>query len=143
MQSRLFRKKTVERIASPEQLQDYMRVTNPGIWMVLAAVIVLLAGLLVASALVRVETTIPVKGEIAEAGSGIVMALSREDGAKIREGMPVRLAGRSGRVDYVYQSGASVMVTASLDDAAEALPAGVYDAEIVTEVLNPISFLMD
>ena len=56
MQGQLFRKKTLERISSPEQLQDYMRVTNPGTWMVLAAVIVLLVGLIVASALFSVET---------------------------------------------------------------------------------------
>ena len=40
----VFRKKTLDRISSPEQLTDYLRVTNPGIWVILAAVILLLAG---------------------------------------------------------------------------------------------------
>ena len=40
----VFRKKTLDRIASPEQLTDYLRVTNPGIWVILVAVILLLAG---------------------------------------------------------------------------------------------------
>ena len=35
----VFRKKTLDRIASPEQLTDYLRVTNPGIWVILVAVI--------------------------------------------------------------------------------------------------------
>ena len=35
----VFRKKTLDRIASPEQLTDYLRVTNPGIWVVLGAVL--------------------------------------------------------------------------------------------------------
>ena len=39
----IFRKKTLERISSPEQLTDYLHVTNPGIW-VLFAVIILLLG---------------------------------------------------------------------------------------------------
>ena len=143
MQSQLFRKKTVERISSPEQLQDYMRVTNPGIWMVLGAVIVLLAGLLVASALVKVETKVFARGEVAAADAGIVMAMSAQDGAAVREGMPVRLAGRTGRVDYVYESDGEIVVTASLDDAGAALPAGVYDVQIVTETLSPISFLVN
>lgn len=143
MQSRLFREKTVDRIASPEQLQDYMRVTSPGIWMVLAAVIVLLGGLLFASALVRVETKVSARGEIAEPGGGIVMAMALEEGRDIRDGMPVRLAGRSGRVDYVYESDGELLITASLDGSAEPLPVGVYDVEIVTETLSPISFLMD
>ena len=41
----IFRKKTLDRISSPEQLTDYLRVTNPGIWLVLATVVLLLAGI--------------------------------------------------------------------------------------------------
>ena len=143
MQSQLFRKKSVERISSPEQLQDYMRVASPGIWMVLAAVIALLAGLLVASALVKVETTVSAKGTLDADGTVIVMELHEGDGALIDEGMIVRAGGRSGRVDYAYQDGDVVKVTASLDDSGDALPAGVYDVQIVTETLSPISFLMN
>ena len=143
MQSHLFRKSTVERVSSPEQLQDYMRVTNPGIWMVLAAVIVLLAGLLAASALVKVETTVEAKGEIAQAGGEVVMTLTPEAGQAVREDMPVRLAGQDGRVAYVYESDGETIVKAELDKAAEALPAGTYDVEIVTETLSPISFLLN
>ena len=143
MQSHLFRKQNVERISSPEQLQDYMRVTNPGIWMVLAAVIALLAGLLAASALVKVETTVEAKGEIAQAGGEVVMTLTPEAGQAVREDMPVRLAGQDGRVAYVYESDGETIVKAELDKAAEALPAGTYDVEIVTETLSPISFLLN
>ena len=35
----IFRKKAVDRVNSPEQLNDYIRVTSPSIWMVLAGVI--------------------------------------------------------------------------------------------------------
>ena len=143
MQSHLFRKQNVERISSPEQLQDYMRVTNPGIWMVLAAVIALLAGLLAASALVKVETTVEAKGEIAQAGGEVVMTLTPQAGQAVREDMPVRLAGQDGRVAYVYESDGETIVKAELDKAAEALPAGTYDVEIVTETLSPISFLLN
>ena len=143
MQSHLFRKQNVERISSPEQLQDYMRVTNPGVWMVLAAVIVLLAGLLAASALVKVETTVEAKGEIAQAGGEVAMTLAPEAGQAVREDMPVRLAGQDGRVAYVYESDGETIVKAELDKAAEALPAGTYDVEIVTETLSPISFLLN
>ena len=33
MENKLFRQKSIDRVLSPEQLQDYMRVTNPGVWM--------------------------------------------------------------------------------------------------------------
>ena len=43
----IFREKSLERISEPEQLHDYIRVTSPGIWLVLLAVVVLLAGVFV------------------------------------------------------------------------------------------------
>ncbi len=42
----LYREKSLERINSPEQLNDYIRVTTPSVWLVLIAVIVLLIGIL-------------------------------------------------------------------------------------------------
>ena len=41
---KLFREKSLEAVESPESLNDYMRVTSPGVWLVLAAVIVVLIG---------------------------------------------------------------------------------------------------
>ena len=142
-QSQLFRKKSMERISSPEQLQEYMRVTNPGIWMVLAAVILLLVGLLTASALVKVESSFSARGEVTEEGSRIVIEVPRKDGVDIREGMTVRLAREEGHVDYVYEDGGALRIMASLDDGAQPLPQGVYDVQIVTETLSPISFLLN
>ncbi len=42
--SDIFREKSLERMASPEQLDDYIRVTTPSIWLVLLAIVILLAG---------------------------------------------------------------------------------------------------
>ncbi len=49
--SDLFRKKSLERVSSPEQLNDYIRVTTPTVWMVLLALVILLAGMLIWSVL--------------------------------------------------------------------------------------------
>ncbi len=43
----IFRQKSVDVVSSPEQLNDYMRVTSPGVWAVLTAILVLLAGVCV------------------------------------------------------------------------------------------------
>ena len=42
----IFRQKSIDRVSSPEQLNDYIRVTTPSVWLVLAAVVLLLAGML-------------------------------------------------------------------------------------------------
>ena len=55
MSDQIFRKKSLDRISSPEQLNDYIRVANPGIWMILAAVIILLAGVCVWGACILPE----------------------------------------------------------------------------------------
>ena len=44
--SELFRKKSLERIQAPEELNDYIRVTTPSVWLVLLATAVLLLGML-------------------------------------------------------------------------------------------------
>ena len=47
MSDSVFRQKSMDKITSPEQMNDYIRVSNPSVWMVLAAVIVLLLGVCV------------------------------------------------------------------------------------------------
>ncbi len=54
----LFRKKAMERISSPEDLTSYLRVTSPGMWIILAAVIAMLVGLFAWSAVGTLETTV-------------------------------------------------------------------------------------
>ena len=51
----IFRQKSVDRVSSPEQLNDYIRVATPSVWLVLAALVVLLAGMLAWSVLGKVE----------------------------------------------------------------------------------------
>ena len=42
MENQIFREKSLEQISSPEQMNDYLQVTNPAVWLVLVAVILLL-----------------------------------------------------------------------------------------------------
>ena len=51
-----FRRNLQERVSSPDQLTDYLRVTNPGIWVLLASVILLLAGVFAWASIGTLET---------------------------------------------------------------------------------------
>ena len=51
----IFRQKSMDRVSSPEQLNDYIRVTTPSVWVVLIALVLLLAGMLVWSIFGTVE----------------------------------------------------------------------------------------
>ena len=91
MENKLFRQTSIDRISSPGQLQDYMRVTNPGVWIVLAAVIILLAGFLIASVFGKVESTIDVTVKI-ENGTALFEA-EGSDADVLGTGMEVRVKG--------------------------------------------------
>ena len=51
----VFRQKSIDRVSSPEQLNDYIKVTTPSVWLVLIAVILLLVGMLAWSVFGTVE----------------------------------------------------------------------------------------
>ena len=44
--SELFREKSLKRVNQPEDLEDYIRVTTPSVWIVLIAVVLILAAIL-------------------------------------------------------------------------------------------------
>ena len=60
MNKNLFREKNVERIASPEQLNDYIHVSNPSVWIALAAFAVLLVGICIWGIFGTLDTTLSV-----------------------------------------------------------------------------------
>lgn len=62
--SELFRKTAIEHVRTPEDLNNYIKVTTPGVWTVLIAVIVLLAALLFWGVFGSVEVIYSVGGEL-------------------------------------------------------------------------------
>jgi hypothetical protein len=55
MNQSIFREKAVDRVSSPEQLNDYIHVTSPSVWIVMATVLILIVGMLVWSIFGTVE----------------------------------------------------------------------------------------
>ena len=47
----IFREKSMESISSPEKLNDYIKVSSPSVWLIMAAIIVLLLGVIAWSVL--------------------------------------------------------------------------------------------
>lgn len=131
MNQQLFRKSSIERVSSPEQLNDYIRVTNPGVWLVLAAVIALLIGACVWGMFGRLDTTISVQAEV----TGGEARLLLEDGQQIDPSAPVVIGGREFSLGPAAGGGA---YSVSVD-----LPDGDYQAQIVTESVAPISFVFN
>lgn len=47
MKESIFRKKTIDRVTSPEQLNDYIHVTKPSIWLIIISIVLLMIGTIV------------------------------------------------------------------------------------------------
>ena len=131
----VFRNKTLDRISSPEQLTDYLRVTNPGIWVVLAAVILLLAGVFAWSMVGTLETKAEVKVVVSDHIAQIVPLGSET----LADGMPLRVSGQDYRIAFAQTD----EYGRSVGTAEVNLPDGTYDGVVITEAVRPISFLLE
>ena len=157
MNEQLFRKKSIDRVSSPEQLDAYLRVANPGVWMVLIAITLLLAGACIWGILGHLDTTVPA---VAVSENGTVTVYVKEaDAPSVQEGMPLRIgdaewmvtsvssvpvAVDGGFSDYMLHVGdlqVGEWVYAVQTDAQ--LPQGIYSVEIVSESVAPMSFVVN
>ena len=132
-QPAVFRKKTLDRISSPEDLTDYLKVTNPGVWVVLAAVIVLLCGIFVWSCVGTLETK-EKASVIVEDHSAIVVLT---DSNVLKEGMPLRVSTEEVTIASVYSDEYGRLV----GKVEIALPDGTYEGTLITDQTHPIDFL--
>ena len=64
MNESIFRQKSLDRISSPEEIDNYIRVTRPSLWLALGVIILLLAALILWSVTARIESTMVVDGQI-------------------------------------------------------------------------------
>ncbi|MDB6036611.1 MAG: rane-fusion protein [Verrucomicrobiales bacterium] len=94
----IFRKAALDRLTSPEQLDDIMRVTPPSAWMALVAVSVLILAAIVWSIFGRLPTTVHGDGilirggrifKVSAVGSGQLTELSAKVGDQVLKGQVV------------------------------------------------------
>ncbi|GAB2180922.1 hypothetical protein DLREEDagrD3_11450 [Denitratisoma sp. agr-D3] len=99
LQDRLFRKVALERLSSPDQLDQLVTIADPRSWLALAAFALILVFVLGWGIFGRIPTSVPAKGIlVAEGGrvvaamspaSGIVEKVSVKLGERVRKGQPV------------------------------------------------------
>lgn len=157
MEKEIFRKKSLERVSSPEQLNDYIRVSNPSVWIVLIAVIVLLAGVCVWGVFGKLETRLSVAA-VAEEGE-IVCYVREAEISKVETGMEVSAGGKTFSVAEI--AGQPIAVDAAFGEyflhvgglqtgewvyavkLDGSLADGIYAAEIVVDSVSPMSFVLN
>ena len=155
-QNRLFREKSLEAVESPERLDDYLKVTSPGVWLILAAVIMVLVGAVLWGIFGRVTTTAQVA--VTTSGGKTVCYVPYD---KLEEIMKQRTVTVDGH-EYALSSTADTNVQIiseetspyirvagrlNIGDVVVCIPLGgelaegVYTGTVVTESLQPMSLL--
>lgn len=137
MDNELFRKKALDKIKSPENLNDYVHVTNPGVWLLLVAVIVLLAGAVIWGTFGRIESTEAVSVTVE---SGVISGTVR--GTAVKKGMAIRMDGNEYEIASADWESATGRFRCTVS-ASAGIPDGTYGAEIVLERIRPISFILN
>ena len=158
MSGSVFRKSSIERVSSPEQLNDYIRVSNPSVWMVLIATIIFLIGVVVWGVYGTLTTTQDTV-VVAEEGNVICLALA-DNIDKLSIGTEVRIGDNVGKIISVSKT-SPVQIGMDFDPYTMYLGGfkegdwvypvqvqivvekGVYKAQIIIEKLSPISFILN
>ena len=86
----IFREKSLKRISSPEELSDYLRVTSPTVWLILAAVILLLAGMLIWSATSSIDSVATGTAQV-ENGTMRIFLDDEQIARSLQSGMTVKV----------------------------------------------------
>ena len=157
MADSIFRKESLKKVSSPEELNDYIKVTSPGVWLAIAAAAALLIAALVWGIFGSLESSVTVSG-IAKDGT---VQCYVTDVSAIREGCSVQVGGKEGTVSSVSARPISReeavekcggdeydVYCLGLSDwnyvveiTAAGVPDGLVTASVVTDAVSPISFL--
>ena len=138
MEESLFRKDSLERISSPEQLNDYLHVTNPTVWVVLAAVIILLAGMLVWGFFARIDSFASGTAKV-EGGTMTVLFDDEQAASNVEAGMKIIVGESESTVTSVGKNEEGKIFAF----ASTSLSDGIYPARAVYRQTQVIRLLFN
>lgn len=138
MEEPVFREDSLKRIRSPEDLSDYLRVTNPAVWIVLAAVILLLVGFLIWSATASIDSLATGTAQV-ENGSMRILFDNEQIAESVQPGMTVKVGETEGRISGVGQNPDGTMFAT----ASTTLMDGSYPASVTLRKTQVIRLLFN
>ena len=129
----IFNERASDKLRSPDDLDKYVQVTNPSVWVILVACIALLAGLLAWGVFGSVTTNVSATGVIANGQA--TCFLSADNVAKVSVGDSASIDGELVKGDWAYK----VTFEGDTSDLTENIPLTV---SITTERIAPISLIL-
>lgn len=157
MAGQIFREKSLDRISSPEELNQYVKVASPSIWFTLAAVIVFLAGICLWGVVGEIETKAPCA--VVSKAEGTVGYVSEESVNALRSEGKITIDGNSYIITDIatepvkldaMNDGYMISILGKESDAwvysfrvEGNISQGVYRATVITDRVHPMSFVIN
>ena len=157
MNNNLFREKSIKKISSPEQINDYIKTSNPSIWIIFSAVAILLIGALTWTVFGELEITVP-SVTVCKDGKAYCY-ISENDMEKMTDNAYARIEGSEYDLDNISKLPVTAtevissyglhignfesnewVYTAEIESTLED---GIYKTNIIVESVSPISLLMN
>lgn len=139
MNEKIYRKESLDKVKSPDNLNDYIRVSNPGVWLLLISVIVLFVGAFIWGIFGHVDST--VLTTIRVENGNAVCYVAKEDITSIAEDMTVKFENNEAVIESIGDISNDIYVCTLKAEAA--LPDGYYDGKIITKSYRPLSFIFN
>lgn len=149
--------KKLKKVNSPDQLNQYIRLSNPGVWILLLAIVVLLVGVCIWGYFGKIDTKI--KTVVISDNYTSYLYVKEEDMAKIKNGMQVELNKNENIFEITDIEETPEKVTDDMDEYARHLgnfqvgewvykcrlnknvKEGTYSANIIIESIAPMTFI--
>ena len=155
---KIFRDKALERVSSPEQLNDYIRVVNVGIWVILGALLALILGAVIWCSVITLETDSVDAAAVVKNGE-VCLYFCADSREQVKAGMDLNI-GQSEfimpdveikSVKLFHQTDSAIMELLGTDGTGYVycaefwadIPNGVYPAGIVTSDISPFELLFN
>lgn len=147
----------LKKVDSPEQLNQYIRLSNPGVWILLIAIVVLLIGVCAWGYFGKIDTkisTVAISGDYSS-----YVYIKEADLRKVKNGMVVEIVNNENKYEIVQIEKNPEKVTEELSEYArhlgnfqigewvykcrlnKNLKEGTYGANIVVESIAPMVFV--
>ena len=137
MAKQVFRKDVLDRMSSPEQMNDYVHVTNPGMWVALGAVVLLIVGSLIWASLTYVSSSLTGTASVRSGTMIVVLDEGQEESLEV--GMAVTVGDAKATVTSIGTNDKGQSIAMAYTDLSD----GKYDARISYKETQLIKLLFN
>ena len=140
MEDELFRKKNLDKVKSPESLDDYIKVSNPGVWLLLTSVILLLAGAIIWGIFGKIDSSVQVAVRVENKNA--VCYVSDEIVMNVNPGMTIQIEDFETTIGDIGEKMEDVGYVCELSSNGS-LEDGFYTGKIIIKSYKPLSFILN